>query len=346
MTLSLECCELCPRKCRVNRNAARGRCGCGSDVYVARVMLHMWEEPCISGKNGSGAVFFCGCPLGCVFCQNAEISHPVIMQRNGGDFSAPHNDFTPYNGAAPRNCGEMTAPEKGADFGKRAPFGKGRIYTKEQLVRTFIDLQNRGAHNINLVSPTQYTPQLIDAVKGAREGGLEIPVVWNTGGYERPETIRALHGIVDIFLCDIKYFSPDISRELSDCSDYARFALESLREMLRITGGVQMTSDSVMKKGVIVRHLVLPGCRRDSAEVLKAVAEAVPADKVILSLMRQYTPDFFRGCNDKHLDRSLRRRVTSFEYNFAVDAATELGFNGYMQGRESAARVYTPIWED
>ena len=295
-------CTLCPRNCRIDRSNTRGVCGVPADIYISKIMLHHWEEPCISGDRGSGAVFFCGCPLGCKFCQNREIS-------------------SPKNGVA---AGQ-------------------RYFTHVELVSALLELQEKGAHNINFVSPTHYTDTLVDVIKKARQNGLTIPVVWNTGGYEKPETIRLLEGVVDVFLTDMKYFSHELSRNLSSAPDYFDFAMPSLLEMCRITGETKYLGD-IMTRGVIVRHLVLPGCRRDSEDVLRRLAEAGLQDKITLSLMSQYTPDFFTECGDEKLDKSLKRRLTTFEYNCVRDLADELGFCGFGQERDSAQKKYTPTW--
>ncbi len=262
----------------------------------------MWEEPCISGSRGSGAVFFCGCPLGCKFCQNGEISRL-----------------------------------------KDGVFAGQRKFSEEELVSAMLELQEKGAHNVNFVSPTQYTDTVIRVVAEARSRGFTVPVVWNTGGYEKPETIRSLEGTVDVFLTDMKYFSPEIADSLSSAPDYFDFAFPSLLEMCRIAGGAEY-SDSIMTRGVIVRHLVLPGNRRDSEEILRRLAEAGLQSEIVLSLMSQYTPDFFTGCREAKLDRAMRRRVTTFEYNSVQDLAAKLGFTGFGQERESAQKKYTPEW--
>ena len=278
-------------------------CGAGAGIYVARTMLHMWEEPPISGTRGSGAVFFCGCPLGCRFCQNREISAP----------------------------GERI-PECAAE------------YTEHELAQLFLRLESCGAHNVNLVSPTQYTDSLIRAVAAARGAGLSVPVVWNTGGYERRDTVCALRGTADVFLTDMKYFDPDISSYLSGASDYFSEAMPSLYEMADIAGEPEYTDGGMLIRGVIVRHLVLPGCRRDSIRLLREIAAAGLAGKVILSIMSQYTPEYFSGCDDPALDRALRRHVTSFEYDSVCREALRLGFSGFTQERSSAAVSYTPRW--
>ena len=296
-------CTLCPRNCGVDRALKKGFCGVDEKILISRVMLHKWEEPCISGTRGSGAVFFCGCPLKCVFCQNGEISRGT-----GGCFA-----------------------------------GQKEVSTDE-LCQIFLDLQSSGAHNVNLVSPTQYTEHIIDAVASARKRGLTLPIVWNTGGYEKAETVWKLRGTADVFLTDLKYHSPMLSRELSGAADYFETAFSAMREMVRIAPAPVYGEDGTLQKGVIVRHLILPGQRADSAEILRAMAEAGLQKNVLLSLMSQYTPDFFVGCADEKLDRSMRRRVTTFEYNCVKDLALELGFDGFGQDRSSADSAYTPDW--
>ena len=296
-------CNLCPRSCNVDRSIKSGFCGVGEKILVSRVMLHKWEEPCISGRLGSGAVFFCGCPLKCVFCQNGEIS-------------------------------------RGTD----GTFAGQREFTAVELADVFLHLQNVGAHNVNLVSPTQYTDDIMFAVADARNRGLTLPVVWNTGGYEKAETIGELRGTVDVFLTDMKYFSPALSMELSRAKDYFPTALSALREMVRLCPAPVYGEDGTLKKGVIVRHLILPGQRADSVAILRAIAEAGLQKNVLLSLMSQYTPDFFVGCADENINKKMSRRVTTFEYNSVRDAALELGFDGFGQDKSSANAEYTPSW--
>lgn len=299
----MQTCSICPRDCRVNRAEGRGFCGVGEELSVSKIMLHHWEEPCISGKNGSGAIFLCGCPLKCAFCQNRPISH-----------------------------------------GKDGVFEGEVTYTEERLTESMLRLRDAGAHNVNLVSPTQYTEALIRCIDSAKNRGLDVPVVWNTGGYEKPETVRALEGRVDIFLTDVKYFSSELSSVLSGARDYFERALESLLEMVRITGSPELDEDGIMRRGVIVRHLVLPSCRRDSAEILTRLSDAGLSDRITLSLMSQYTPEFFTGCSDAKLDRAMRRRVTTFEYEYVREIANDLGFTGYAQERASSTPTYTPNW--
>ncbi len=303
MNLSLTNCTICPRKCGIDRTKSAGYCGASDKIEVSKVMLHRWEEPCISGMDetrGSGAVFFTHCPLGCVYCQNRDISR--------------------------RSC-------------------TGTVYSVRELADTFLGLQRDGAYNINLVSPTQYTPQIIEAVKIARSDGLNLPVVWNTGGYELPETVESLAGTVDIFLTDFKYASPETAKLYSAAEDYPEIAARSLAEMHRITGNCTFDEDGMMTRGVIVRHLVLPGHRADSIAVLRKIAEILPVENIKLSLMAQYTPEFLEDLSDTDTSdkfKKIRRRITSFEYQAVLDESERLGFDGYSQERTSATKKYTP----
>ncbi len=303
MSLSLTNCTVCPRKCGVDRTESAGYCGASDKIEVSKVMLHRWEEPCISGSDehrGSGAVFFTHCPLGCVYCQNRDISR--------------------------RSC-------------------SGTVYTTDGLADIFLGLQRDGAYNINLVSPTQYTPQVIEAVKIAREGGLTLPVVWNTGGYELPETIESLAGTVDIFLTDFKYASAETAKLYSAAEDYPETAAASLAKMHEIVGNCTFDENGMMTRGVIVRHLILPGHRADSIAVLRKIAEILPVENLRLSLMAQYTPEFLEDQSDTDTSdkyKKIRRRITSFEYQAVLDESERLGFDGYSQERTSATKRYTP----
>lgn len=263
------------------------------EIKAARAALHKWEEPCISGNpdtsGGSGTVFFSGCVLRCVYCQNYKIS--------GGGF--------------------------------------GLEISVERLSEIFLELQDKGAYNINLVSPTPYVPQIIKALDRVKDR-LEIPVVYNTGGYERTETLRALSGYVDIYLPDIKYFSDELAVELSSAPNYFETAMKAVDEMLRQTGKPVFDGDNMLKSGVIVRHLVLPYHYRDSVEVIKRVGERFGQD-ILFSLMSQYTP-----CHKAREIPRLNRRITTFEYQKALDAVYSAGLDGYMQQRSSAKEEYTP----
>lgn len=297
MLPSLTNCTVCPRKCSIDRTKSAGYCGASDKIEVSKVMLHQWEEPCISGSDklrGSGAVFFTHCPLGCVYCQNRDISR--------------------------RSC-------------------TGTVYTVRKLAEVFLRLQRDGAYNINLVSPTQYTPQIIEAVKTAKSNGLTLPVVWNTGGYELPETVEALRDTVDVFLTDFKYASPEVAKLYSAAEDYPAVAAQSLAKMHELVGACAFDDAGMMTRGLIVRHLILPGHRADSVNVLRKIAETVPVENIKLSLMAQYTPEFLEPV-EKY--KKIRRRITSFEYKAVLDESERLGFDGYSQERTSATKKYTP----
>ena len=274
-----ERCELCPRRCHVNRAAGeRGICGETSQLMVARSALHMWEEPPISGEDGSGTIFFSGCPLRCVFCQNHEISHE----------------------------------------------GVGLPVTPARLAQMMLEQESRGALNVNLVTPSHFTPHVVAAVRAAREAGLSIPIVCNTSGYELPELVDELADVVDVWLTDFKYASPDLAARLSGARDYPAIAAESLARMvvnLRDRGGAAFGEDGRMLRGIVVRHLVLPGCDLDSCAVLDRVWEICGND-VDLSVMNQYTPN--ACCLERGGD--LARAVTEEEYELVLDHADDLGF--------------------
>ena len=283
-------CTMCPRRCGSDREQGEiGYCGAGDGIRVAKVMLHPWEEPCLIHGPGAGAIFFGGCPLHCVYCQNKAISH--------GDV--------------------------------------GDVWDTSRLGEEILHLQERGASCIDLVSPTQYATDILTAL-GAVKDRLTIPVVWNTGGYETVETIRACRGLVDVFLTDFKYGTAETAEKYSAAPDYVQVATDALIAMVETVGDPVWDGDR-LTGGVILRHLVLPGCRRDSEAALTAVAEAVDPESVILSLMRQYTPDFA-----PEEFPNLRRRVTTFEYEYVRDAAVRLGFSGYSQDADSATADYTP----
>ncbi len=291
--MTIEHCTLCPRRCGARRgpSCGNGRCGMGADAVVARAALHFWEEPCISGKSGSGAVFFTGCPLGCVFCQNYEIS-------------------------SERKAGKAVSPEKLADI--------------------FKDLVRQGANNINLVTPTHFVPAIIEALSIWKP---PVPVVYNCGGYENVETLKMLEGHVDIYLPDFKYAESGLAAELSDAPHYPEIAEKALAEMFRQTGPAVIDSSGMMKKGTMVRHLILPGHTRNSIAVLDWLAEHF-SHGVPVSLMAQYVPC---GLASEHppLGRSITRR----EYEKVQDHLFTLGLDGYVQDRESASKSYIPKFD-
>lgn len=289
-------CELCPRMCGVDRAEKRGFCGMGENITAAKAMLHFWEEPCVSGARGSGAVFFSGCVMKCVFCQNYYISSE----------------------------------------------NAGREITEERLAGIFLELQAKGAQNINLVNPTHFVPQILRALETARSRGLSLPIVYNSGGYERVETLRTLEGIVDVYLPDVKYFSDKLARKLSAAPNYFDTAMKAVEEMVRQTGKPQFDGEGAIIKGVIVRHLVLPWQYRDSAEIIKRVGERFGGD-VLFSLMSQYTP-FGRVKTEPSLAK-MNRRITTFEYQKALEAVYEAGLKGFMQEKSSAKEEYTPRFD-
>lgn len=295
VTIGMEC-NLCPRECKADRSVSVGYCRMSDKITAARAMLHYWEEPCISGENGSGAVFFSGCVLGCVYCQNYDIS----TQR------------------------------------------KGKEISEQRLCEIFLELQSKGAHNINLVNPTHFTSQIVRALTAAKKSGLSVPVVWNTGGYERVETLRMLDGLVDIYLPDVKYFSDELALQLSNAPHYFETAMNAVAEMVRQTGKPVMNSDNIIQKGTIVRHLVIPNCYKDSVEVIRRVGERFGGD-VLFSLMSQYTP-FGRVKTEPSLAR-FNRRITTFEYRKALDEVYSVGLCGYMQEKSSAKEEYTPVFD-
>jgi putative pyruvate formate lyase activating enzyme len=289
-------CNLCPRKCGVNRaQGEKGICGVsGNKILGARAALHMWEEPCISGESGSGTVFFSGCPLRCVYCQNHEIASAEV----------------------------------------------GNEITVERLGEIFLELQQQGAANINLVTPTHYTIQIIEAVKNARARGLYLPVVYNCSGYENVETLQLLEGIVDIYLTDFKYMDEEVARKYSKAPDYPQVAKLALSEMVRQCGEAQFNQDGMMKKGIIVRHLLLPNHLKNAKSVVEYVYHTY-GDQVYLSLMNQYTPL-------PHVERfpELNRCVTEEEYEELVDFAIELGVeNGFIQEGETAKESFIPAFD-
>ena len=285
-------CTLCPRRCGVNRNAGtRGFCGAGRTVRVARTMLHAWEEPCLVGAHGAGAVFFSHCTLRCVYCQNHTISHE----------------------------------------------GSGTEMSAAELASCFLTLQQDGAATLDLVTPTHYTPQILTALCIARAQGLSLPVVWNTSGYETVENIDRLAGAVDIYLPDLKYASEESGRRCSAAPDYAAAAWAALGAMVAQAGAVQFAADGRLMRGVLVRHLVLPGHRHESIALVRRLWETF-GDAIQLSLMRQYTP-LYRAAEFP----PLHRRLTTFEYESVVAAARDLGMERvYVQSAEAVGAQYVP----
>lgn len=285
----LNSCKICPRECGVNRNLGQiGYCKEGSEIVAARAALHYWEEPCISGKEGSGAVFFSGCNMGCVFCQNENISHGKI----------------------------------------------GKEISLRRLVDIFFELKEKGARNINLVTPTHYIPQIKEAIFIAKKEKLNLPFVYNTSSYEKVESLRSLEGLIDIYLPDLKYYSNEMSLKYSKANDYFSYATKAIDEMVRQVGTPKF-EDDMMLRGVIVRHLLLPEGLNDSKKIVKYLYQTYK-DDIYISLMSQYTP--MQGVLPP-----LNRKVTKKEYDKLVDFAIELGVeNGFIQEGETASESFIP----
>lgn len=289
-------CTLCPRNCHADRlHGNFGYCGQGWEIKAARAALHMWEEPCISGESGSGTVFFSGCPLRCVFCQNHNIA-----------------------------------------IGKA-----GAIISKERLVEIFFELKKQGANNINLVTPTHFIPQIREALVSAKDQGLNIPIVYNTGSYEYPESLKMLEGLVDIYLPDFKYWDETLAKKYSNAKDYSLHARAAIEEMVRQTGEpVLEEGTGLMKRGVIVRHLVLPGAVEDSKRIIRYLYETY-GDKIYISIMNQFTP-----VGDMSSYPELTRTLSKREYEQVVDYAINLGVeNGFVQEDGTAVESFIPEFD-
>lgn len=293
-------CNICPRKCNVDRNKVLGVCGVGNDYAVSKAMLHMWEEPAISGKSGSGTIFFAGCNMRCVFCQNFEIS----QEKN-------------------KKYVEMN---------------------DDELSDIMISLQNKGANNINLVSPMHYATRLPIAIKMAKEKGLKIPIVYNTNSYELRETLKSLDGLVDIYLADVKYYDDEIAKKYSKVKDYFKYASTAVEEMYRQVNSTVYDENGLIKKGVMIRILLLPNHVLDAKMVFKHLFNKYK-NKISYSLMNQYCP-LYNAKNYPEINRDL----TLKEYNKLVTYALKLGMdNGFIQGdkrRENGIKsIYTPSFD-
>lgn len=328
----LTSCRLCPRNCGANRFTSRGFCGASARLAAARASLHPWEEPCISGDKGAGTVFFSYCQLGCVYCQNYAIS---------------------------RTSGQSD----------KAPFGKE--ISPRSLAESFLRLQGLGAATIDLVTPTHYAPQIIEALRLARQGlddeKLVIPAVWNSSGYETAEMVRAIAGDIDIFMPDFKYYSPDTARRYSNAPDYPERAMEAVAAMVEEKGPPVYAPASIscssrdrqeqaagcvsdrpeppapLKSGVILRHLVLPGRRHESIALVKELYRRF-GGRIILSLMNQYTP--IAGAPYLKDFPELRRKLTGFEYDSVVNAAWDAGFtNAYIQQGGTVSESFIPLFD-
>lgn len=295
MLSELKECRLCPRQCGANRTLGQiGFCSADDKLKIARAALHFWEEPCISGEKGSGTVFFSGCTLGCVFCQNYDISSKSF----------------------------------------------GSEITINRLAEIFLELQEKSALNINLVTPTHYVCHIIEAVRLARKMGLFLPIIYNTSGYETEQTIELLNGTVDVYLPDFKYMNGAFAKKYSAAEDYPTYAKRALKKMVEQVGGCVFGDDGIIKKGVIVRHLMLPTLSKDSEDVIAYIYNTY-GDSVFLSIMNQYTPF---GTLESLPE--LNRRITVQEYDAAVDFAISLGLeNGFIQEGETADESFIPPFD-
>ncbi len=290
----LKKCNLCPRNCGVNRYESLGFCKASDKVKVAYYSLHQWEEPVISGINGSGTVFFSNCNLKCIFCQNKKIS----------------------------------------------TLGYGKEISNERLKEIFLELQAKGAHNINLVTPTHYVPQIVEVLKEAKTAGLNIPIVYNTSSYENVSTIMLLEGIVDVYLADLKYFDDSLGCKYSKCENYFEVAKAAIEAMYEQVGKFEIVDD-LMVKGVIVRVLVLPGHADDSKNLIKYLHETY-GNNIIISIMNQYTPV---EVIDKY--PNLNRKVSDEEYEDVIDFAVELGVEmAFIQEGETQDISFIPDFDD
>ena len=291
----LEKCEICPHKCKINRNIGiKGRCRCDDRIKIALASVHNYEEPCLSEINGSGTIFFTNCNLNCIYCQNYEISQ----------------------------------------------MEKGKDVTIEELAKIMIKQQLKGVNNINLVTPTMYAYQIIEAIKIARKNGLHIPIIYNTNGYENIKTINALDGYIDIYLPDLKYYSNDICRKYSKIDNYFEIATSAIKEMYRQVGSAKFDENGIMQKGLIIRHLILPNHIQNTKHILKWIKENMPND-VYVSIMAQYFPTY-----KAKEDELLNRKINKKEYKEVENYLYTLGLeNGYMQELGEHEEEYVPNFD-
>ena len=286
----LKNCMLCPRKCGVNRYKEKGFCGATNKVKVAYYSLHMWEEPIISGDNGSGTIFFSNCNLRCLYCQNKKISID----------------------------------------------GYGKLITNKRLGEIMLELQDKGAHNINLVTPTHYVPNIISVLKKIKNKSLKIPVVYNTSSYENVGTIVACRNLVDIYLADLRYYDDSLGEKYSLCSNYFETATMAIDEMYRQVGKCEFDENGLLKSGLVVRVLILPGHIDDSKKIIEYLYKTY-GDDIFISIMNQYTP--INKCKYSNLNR----KVTDEEYDEVVDYALNIGVtNAFVQEGEAASESFIP----
>ena len=294
MNKELECCTICPHNCKINRTKNPGRCKSTDKIKIALYSIHNFEEPCISGENGSGTIFFSNCNMNCVFCQNYEISQ----------------------------------------------LGRGKEITIEELANIMIKQQERNVQNINLVTPTSYALHIVEAIKIARKKGLKIPIVYNTNGYESVETLKLLEGYVDIYLPDLKYYYDDLAKKYSKVDNYFQIATKAIQEMYRQVGTPVLDDNGVMKKGLMIRHLILPNEVQNSKKVLKWVKENMDSN-VYVSIMAQYFPTY----KAKEIPE-IARKITKEEYKKVENYLYELDLeNGYIQELGEHEEEYVPTWK-
>lgn len=292
MVEKLQCCTLCAHNCKVNRLDGKiGRCKCLDKVKIALCSLHRFEEPCISGKNGSGTIFFSNCNFNCIYCQNYEISQQ----------------------------------------------SKGKYYSVEELSDLFLLQQEKGAHNINLVTPTMYAYQIIDALKIAKQKGLTIPVIYNTNSYDNVETIKALNGYVDVYLPDLKYYNDEIGKKYSNVNHYFETATEAIKEMINQVGVPIFNEEGLIQKGVIIRHLVLPGHLLNTKNILKWIKNNID-ENIYVSIMAQYFPTY-KSNEDEYLCRQLTKKEYKEieKYLYTLDLK-----NGYIQDLGTCEESFVP----
>ena len=295
MEKKLYSCTLCPHKCMVNREDGKlGRCKSSKNVKIALYSIHNYEEPCISGKNGSGTIFFSNCNLNCVFCQNYEISQ----------------------------------------------LGRGKEISTSELADIFLEQQKRNAENINLVTPTSYVTQIVEAIDIARKRGLNLPIIYNTNGYEDVQTLKELKGYIDIYMPDFKYAENSLAKKLSNVDNYFEIATQAIKEMYKQVGIPSINNRGVMTKGILIRHLVLPGYIENSKKVLKWISKELPND-IYISVMAQYFPTYKAKQYDK-----INRKLTNDEWQQILDYIEELNIqNGYVQELGEHEEEYVPKWE-
>ncbi len=283
-------CNICPRKCNANRKTNIGYCGCSDKITVNRFAPHYWEEPCISGSKGAGNIFFGGCQLHCLYCQNRVISETA----------------------------------------------KGRSVSSDELCDIFFQLKELNVHNINLVTPDMYIPQIIPSIIKAKENNIDLPFIMNCSGYETVDMIRALDGLIDIYLPDFKYMSSLLAKKYSNAADYPEVAKNALKEMVRQKSCCVFNSEGIMTSGVIVRHMLLPGNTYDSKKIIKYLHDTY-GDSIYISIMSQYTPINNSPYNE------LNRKVTQEEYDELVDFSIECGLtNAFIQDGEAANEEFIP----